>query len=313
MKLFLLVLAALALSSAQEQQPSNATTSTPVKKVPKRSYVCPPNFIRLSHRCYYFSKEAATWQDAYFQCRDLHSNLAIIKTPNQDKLIRRTLSKKPLEPLERWLGGLYDWEQMTWKWAASGKPLVYQGFSRMEPEDKEKLRWHCIIVDPNLQFKWNTRSCVEQKHFICHTKIKIVTSKGKKKLLRQYKVNKYNKLNEIPVPDLPQDARYNTTILKGHHPNGASLNHAQYARKPRDRRRRVRKNRKKKVNVLSDNDNTLNSTHYGQTERKRRQKTKEEGDLSMERIKWKTYYKDSNLSPLHPKAIIEEFNYVKEP
>ncbi|XP_044266725.1 lithostathine-1-beta-like [Tribolium madens] len=293
MKLIALLLT-LALTNAQQ---TNNTT----RKIPKRSYVCPPHFMRLSHRCYYFSKEAATWQDAYFQCRDLHSNLAIVRNSNQDKLIRRTLSKKTLEPLERWLGGLYDWEQMTWKWGASGKPVIYQGFSQMEPEDKEKLRWHCIIVDPKLQFKWNTRSCLEQKHFICHTKIKIVTSKGKKKLLRQYNVNKYNKLNEIPVPTIPEDANYNTTSLKA-----VNINNAQFALKPKERKRRTRKNKRKKVNL---EDSGYNST-LG--ERRRRQKNKEEGDLSMERMKWKTYYKDSTLNPLHPKPIVEEFNYVKE-
>jgi hypothetical protein len=294
-----------AVASAQEL--NNTTTVKPVKKVPKRSYVCPPHFIRLSHRCYYFSNEAATWQDAYFQCRDLHSNLAIIRSANQDKLIRRTLNKKSSAPVERWLGGLYDWEQMTWKWAASGRPLAYQGFSQMEPEDKEKLRWHCIIVDPKLQFKWNTRSCLEQKHFICHTKIKIVTNKGKKKLLRQYKVNKYNKLNEIPVPNLPENVNYNVTGLKGHQPN------AQFAVKPRVHRRRTRKNRRKKANVPQDSGYN-STTHEEQTERRRRQKVKEEGgDLSMEKIMWKTYYKDSTLNPLHPKAIVEEFSYMKDP
>lgn len=77
------------------QQAAN-TTVKPFRKPPKRSYVCPPNFVRLSHRCYYFSKDPATWQDAFFQCRDLHSNLAIIRNANQDKLIRKTLSKKTL-------------------------------------------------------------------------------------------------------------------------------------------------------------------------------------------------------------------------
>ncbi|RZB40372.1 uncharacterized protein BDFB_007250, partial [Asbolus verrucosus] len=290
-------------------QDSYNTTVKPVKKIPKRSYVCPPNFVRLSHRCYYFSKEPATWQDAYFQCRDLHSNLAIIRNSNQDKLIRRTLNRKTLAPLERWLGGLYDWEQMTWKWAASGKPLVYQGFSQMEAEDKEKLRWHCIIVDPNLQYKWNTRSCLEQKHFICHTKIKIVTSKGKKKLQRQYNANKYNKLNEIPVPTLPEDLQYNATYLKGHHPNGVNYNKAQFALKPKQRKRRNRR-RKKKVNVQQDS--AYNLTDSGAIDARKKNK-EEKGDLSNERIKWKTYYKDSTLNPLHPKAIVEEFNYVKHP
>lgn len=72
--------------------------------------------------------------------------------------------------------------------------------------------------------------------------------------------------------------------------------------KPRQRKRRTRKNRKKKVESIQND---------GQNENNRNQKRKE-GNLSMEKIKWKTYYKDSTLNPLHPKPIVEEFNYVKE-
>lgn len=58
-----------------------------------------------------------------------------------------------LDSDERWLGGLYDWEQMAWKWAASGKPLTYQAFGKTI-DDKEELRWHCIIMDPRLQYRY---------------------------------------------------------------------------------------------------------------------------------------------------------------
>uniref|UniRef100_A0A2H1VNV4 SFRICE_028840 n=1 Tax=Spodoptera frugiperda TaxID=7108 RepID=A0A2H1VNV4_SPOFR len=34
----------------------------------KMSYVCPPQFIRLGHSCYYFSENKATWQAALFAC-----------------------------------------------------------------------------------------------------------------------------------------------------------------------------------------------------------------------------------------------------
>ncbi|CAG9825837.1 unnamed protein product [Phaedon cochleariae] len=120
----------------------------------KRSYVCPPKFIRQGHRCYYFSKDVATWQEAMFRCRDMHSNIAIIKNAHQDELIRRVLSKKSLDPTQRWLGGVYDWQNMTWKWAASGKLLTYSGFPESDGDtDKESLRWQCIIMDPSLEYK----------------------------------------------------------------------------------------------------------------------------------------------------------------
>lgn len=59
-----------------------------------------------------------------------------------------------LDSSERWLGALYDWKQMTWRWAASGKPLTFQAFGESTLEDKEQLRWHCIIMDPKLQYKY---------------------------------------------------------------------------------------------------------------------------------------------------------------
>lgn len=131
-----------------------------------------------------------------------------------------------------------------------------------------------------------------------------MTSKGKKKLLRQYKVNKYNQLNEIPVPNLPDYPHYNTTYLKGHHPNAIT---GAYGFKPKTHRRRVKKLRRKKPPTPGENYNA--TVYYGQAERPRRQKA---GDASFEKFKWKTYYKDSTLNPLHPKAIVEEFNYIKD-
>lgn len=66
------------------------------KKIAKKSYVCPPKFIRQGHRCYFFSKNSASWQEAYFACRDMRSNLAIIRNPYQDKLIKNFLNSKGL-------------------------------------------------------------------------------------------------------------------------------------------------------------------------------------------------------------------------
>uniref|UniRef100_A0A6P7FW64 NKG2-C type II integral membrane protein-like n=1 Tax=Diabrotica virgifera virgifera TaxID=50390 RepID=A0A6P7FW64_DIAVI len=84
----LVLLAALLSISSSE----DAVSLNPFKQ----SYVCPPKFIRQGHRCYFFSKEAITWSEALFQCREMHSNLAIIQNRNQDKLIRSFLSKKTL-------------------------------------------------------------------------------------------------------------------------------------------------------------------------------------------------------------------------
>ncbi|KAJ8920843.1 hypothetical protein NQ315_015635 [Exocentrus adspersus] len=315
----LVIVSVLALSCAQDLQE---------KQHVKRSYVCPPKFVRQGHRCYFFSKEPATWQDAHFKCRDMHSNIAIIKNWNQDKLLRSFLSKRPVALVERWLGGVYDWEQMAWKWAASGKPLSYNGFQqKMDKEDKEKLRWHCIIMDPALDYRWNSRSCVEQKHFICHTKLKIVSSKDKKKLRRQYKVDKDNKLNEIPVPIIPDYMTNNTTPLKSNIPisyqveiNNSLNDQALFAETAPVQERRAKKGRKKKRKTkykqLTHLKRNTNGTSSDDKERRRknREKVVDKGNpTSMQHIRWKTYKKEvKQANPLYPKPIVEEYNYVKE-
>lgn len=55
------------------------------------------------------------------------------------------------EPLERWLGGVFDWGKQSWKWAASGKPLQFNGFG--ESQKEENLRWQCIIMDPSIGYR----------------------------------------------------------------------------------------------------------------------------------------------------------------
>ncbi|ERL85484.1 hypothetical protein D910_02903, partial [Dendroctonus ponderosae] len=162
-------------------------TSLDKPSAKQRSYVCPPNFIRLSHKCYFFSKEKLTFHDAFFKCRSLHSNLAIIKNSNQDKHIKKTLSSRTVEPLERWLGGRFDWQKKQWQWAASGKPLTYNGFDSSFNQTQESLQWQCITIDPAFQYRWNSRSCYQERNYICQKKLRTIdNNKSRKRLLEQY-------------------------------------------------------------------------------------------------------------------------------
>nr|CAD7447747.1 unnamed protein product [Timema bartmani] len=89
--------------------------------------------------------------------------------------------------LERWIGGIYNWETKHWVWGATGEDLVHQGFSRQNPNTDHK--WHCIMMDPTNYYRWNAKSCVHKKHYICETPLKKVRKKGNKKLARKQKKN----------------------------------------------------------------------------------------------------------------------------
>lgn len=275
-------------------------------KKPSRSYVCPPKFMRLSYKCYYFSNKTATFQEAYWKCRDMHSNIATIKNANQDKVLRKTLDHDAIMPLERWIGGRYDWGTMSWQWAASGKALQYKGFS--DDYDKEALNWHCIIMDPRKHYRWSSRMCTDSKHYICQTKVRNVTNKGKKKLQKQYKADKNNKLNEVAVPEIRTNNIPND--IQPYNWNYKENNAFAYRSNGND----YRKRQNKKDTTSYKN---INGTIIEPPRRSRRKENKKSDKHkqyerskhnSIEKIRWKTYY-EGTPSPLHPRVAVEEFSY----
>lgn len=287
-----------------------------------RQYICPPEYLKLNQYCYYFSKNKTTWQDAFFTCQDLHGKFAIVKHVNQDKMLRNFLNKISMSNEERWIGGMYDWEQMKWKWGASGQEMTFKGFSQMDPEDKEKLQWHCTIMDPHLDYKWNARSCLDQKYFICQTKPKLRGAAGKKKPPPTYNVDKYNKLNEIPLPVKP----YHDKPFKEYIPNDEAANtsnngleHVAYAYRDasfRDKQKDKPKIRKNKtyMRILCETRVVNNEMEYycpqlKYAKRRRRNKSREEKDESGEQIQTRIYYSGEPKSPLHPRVLTEEISF----
>lgn len=70
--------------------------------------------------------------------------------------------------LERWIGGIYNWQQMAWEWGVTGEKVVFQNFGLPQSNhSKQQYAWHCITIDPTLRYKWSPRSCVERKHYVC--------------------------------------------------------------------------------------------------------------------------------------------------
>ncbi|KAF5269208.1 hypothetical protein FQR65_LT02509 [Abscondita terminalis] len=287
-----------------------------------RQYVCPPEYLKLNQHCYYFSKNKTTWQDAFFTCQDLRGKFAIIKHVNQDKMLRNFLNKISIQNEERWIGGLYDWEQMKWKWGASGQEMIFKGFSQMAPEDKEKLQWHCTVLDPNLDYKWNARMCLEQKYYICQTKPKLMGT-GKKKQ-HNFPLHKYNKLNEVPLPTHPYNDK--NTHFKEYAPNDEAVNNTQSVieesafafrdssmLEKRKDKPKTHKNRKFKK-ILCETREVNNETEYycpqlKYAKRRRRNKSKEDNAASGEKVHTRIYYGSVPNSELHPRVITEEISF----
>ncbi|KAL3282920.1 hypothetical protein HHI36_006078 [Cryptolaemus montrouzieri] len=300
MKCLLILLSVLTAIAAQNAHNSDVQPTT-------KTYVCPRRFVRVGRRCYFFSKNSATWQDAYHQCRDRKSNIAIIKTANQDKRIRKILFRPTHAIRERWLGGMYNWKQMKWLWASTGKPLGYHGFASQNFTESQK--WHCIIMDPALDYKWNTRPCIEKKPYICHTKSKVVTRTDISKN------DPDRNLNEIPASNfqyqkIPANLKAYSSDLQ------FKTNENDVPRiSPRQKRRRNNRRKKKianttlllhrpKYTALDSRDIKFHSTNRtvdgNQT-------------IPMETIKYEIYKEEPPLkNSLYPKPIIEEYSFMRQ-
>lgn len=179
-------------------------------------------------------------------------------------------------------------------------------------------------------YRWNSRSCIERKHYICHTKLKTVSGKGKKKLRRQYHADKDNKLNEIPVPTIPDYSDNDTAILKANIPisykveiNQRLNDQALFAEvfpavEKRVKPKRKRKTKFRELTQFKRNSNGTLSDPTSFRDRNKRRKNKgkkvDKGrPTSIQHIRWRTYKKNLKQSnPLYPDPIVEEYNYVKE-
>ncbi|KOC64204.1 hypothetical protein WH47_12506, partial [Habropoda laboriosa] len=148
---------------------------------PIKRYACPIGFFRLKRYCYYLSGGTAPWREAYFHCKDRNATLAILDRNGKDRMLRKYLSSEQFTKLERWIGGIFNWQQMTWEWGVTGEKVVFQNFGLPQSnQTKEQYAWHCITIDPMLKYKWSPRSCVERKHYVCEVQAGRVARRRKK-------------------------------------------------------------------------------------------------------------------------------------
>ncbi|KAK0180104.1 hypothetical protein PV327_005779 [Microctonus hyperodae] len=134
---------------------------------PIRRFACPVGFFRLKRNCYYLSAGVAPWREAYFHCKDRNATLAVLDKNGKDRILRKYLMGDQFTKFERWIGGVYNWQQMAWEWGVSGDKIVFQNFAHEQQVNPKQYAWHCIVLDPFAKYKWNPRSCIQKKHYIC--------------------------------------------------------------------------------------------------------------------------------------------------
>lgn len=68
-------------------------------------------------------------------------------------------------PLNRWVGGIYNWSRRQWTWGSSASDMSYSGF--LTPQFPRSSRWHCLFLSPVINYRWNHDLCTQFMHYLC--------------------------------------------------------------------------------------------------------------------------------------------------
>lgn len=115
----------LPLNQPNQRQPPSLTRA-------RRMYaLCPPEFTKIGNECYYLSVRKESWLDAHFECKDRNSKLA---EPMKfaDRRLRKFLKNKPQVDDDKWIGGMFNWQQEKWQWGYNGGEMKYHSFGDEE-------------------------------------------------------------------------------------------------------------------------------------------------------------------------------------
>lgn len=127
----------LAVSSVNSQlpsddlQPHNQPDLRHKPSLPRvrRMYaLCPPDFTKIGNDCYFISNKKESWLDSHFDCKDRNSKLAE-PLKFADRRLRKYLKNKDQVVDDKWIGGMYNWQQMKWQWGYNGGDMKYQSFA----------------------------------------------------------------------------------------------------------------------------------------------------------------------------------------
>lgn len=158
----------------------------------RTTYICPEGFKSIGRKCYYFSKQSTMWTDSHFYCQILNSTLLVFNSLREQHLLKGFITQDnhaTVDDAERWIDGIYDWQEEKWKWGSNGRHIADNTFTRRNKGDQ--FRWNCIALNGAQNNKWIANRCTEKKPFICETETNVfVEFKLYNKKKRKFNITK---------------------------------------------------------------------------------------------------------------------------
>ncbi|XP_070272260.1 C-type lectin domain family 17, member A isoform X7 [Myotis yumanensis] len=122
---------------------------------------CPEGWLPFQGKCYYFSRNTKSWDEARKFCQENYSHLVIISSIDEQNFVVKAHGS----PRVHWLG-LSDREhEGDWKWL-DGSPVTLSFWEPEEPNNMDDE--DCVSLTK--QGTWNDLSCNKATYWICERK-----------------------------------------------------------------------------------------------------------------------------------------------
>nr|QNH72454.1 toxin candidate TRINITY_DN20653_c5_g3_i1.p1 [Ceriantheomorphe brasiliensis] len=123
---------------------------------------CPCGWVLYDGKCYYFSTEKKSWDDARQMCLEQHGDLASINTAQQQAFIDNQL-KCLNNDIKFWIGANDKANEGTFVWS-DGSTMSYTNWAAGEPNDNTNE--DCVEILTKT-FQWNDQQCSDINGYIC--------------------------------------------------------------------------------------------------------------------------------------------------
>lgn len=118
----------LPLDDLQPHNQPNLRHNPSLTRARRMYALCPPDFTKIGNDCYFLSTRKESWLDAHFECKDKNSKLAE-PLKFADRRLRKYLKNRHQAVDDKWIGGMYNWQQNKWQWGYNGGDMKYQSFA----------------------------------------------------------------------------------------------------------------------------------------------------------------------------------------
>ncbi|XP_045215585.2 perlucin-like [Mercenaria mercenaria] len=128
---------------------------------------CAKGWVCSETSCYHFTKEKATFTEAFRKCREIRAELVEVNDEKEFQFLKSQADHKNL-PSDFWIALTDSFEEGKWIWMNTWNKASFTKWSPGQPDDNHNHHSEdCVHMIRSKAFKWNDIDCSTTRQFVC--------------------------------------------------------------------------------------------------------------------------------------------------